>query len=82
MFKTLLLFCAVLLLLVGTQPALAGRPTAYARAKMHGRVYMHRPSYKVYKGFKRHRGLRLFSFKGKSHGAKPAARHSARTSRL
>ena len=82
MFKTLLLFCAVLLLLVGTQPALAGRPTAYARAKMHGRVYMHRPSYKVYKGFKRHRGLHLFSFKGKSHGAKPTARHSARTSRL
>ena len=81
MFKTLLLFCAVLLL-VGTQPALAGRPTAYARAKMHGRVYLHRPSYKAYKGFKRHRGLHLFSFKGKSHGARPAARRSARTSRL
>lgn len=76
MFKTLLLFFA-LLILGGLQPSLAGRPSAYARAKMHGRVYTHRPNYKVYKGFRRHRKLHLF----KSRGAKPT-RHSVHTSRF
>lgn len=80
MYKTLLLFF-VLLLLGGMQQAEAGRPTAYARAKMHGRRYTHRPSYKLYKGFRKgHRGLHLF--KGKRHSPKPAARHSSHTSRF
>lgn len=64
MFRTLLLIFA--LLLFSGEPATAARPTAYARAKMSGRTYTHRPNYKLYKGRRSNRGL--FHFGGaKSH---------------
>jgi hypothetical protein len=54
MIRTLLLFCA-LLILGGMQPTLAARPSAYARAKMRGHIFTHRPVYKSYKGHSKHR---------------------------
>ena len=58
MFRILLLFFAILLV-SGVEPTEAARPTSYARAKMKGRMYTHRPSYKIYKGHRGrgHRGL-------------------------
>lgn len=67
MYKALLLVLA-LFLLSGLQPAEAANPgTPYARAKMKGRVYTHRPSYKVYRGFRRgnRKGLHFFHKKHK-----------------
>lgn len=61
MYKALLLILA-LFLLSGLQPSEAANPgTPYARAKMKGRVYTHRPRYKVYRGFRRgnRKGLRF-----------------------
>jgi hypothetical protein len=66
MIRTLLLLFA-LLLVSGVEPTEAARPTAYARAKMKGRMYTHRPSYKIYKGH-RNRGKRsLFGARKRSH---------------
>ncbi|MCB2410801.1 hypothetical protein [Hymenobacter lucidus] len=53
MTKVLFLFGVLFLFLAGE--CAAGRPTAYARAKAKGRVYVHRPNYKLYRGAKRHR---------------------------
>ncbi|UOQ70931.1 hypothetical protein [Hymenobacter cellulosilyticus] len=58
MNKVLLLIGVVLFLLTGQ--AEAARPSAYARAKARGRVYVHRPNYKLYRGAKRHRAKRTF----------------------
>ncbi|RYU83320.1 hypothetical protein [Hymenobacter persicinus] len=55
MSKVLLLFCVLLLVAGATSSAEAARPTAYVRAKMKGRVYVHRPNYKLYKARKRQR---------------------------
>lgn len=74
MFRTLLLLFAVLLM-SGVEPTQAARPSAYARAKMHGRLYTHRPNYKIYKGHKKRGGLFRF-FKSSRAKAKPAKRHS------
>ncbi|MBC8085454.1 MAG: hypothetical protein H7Z21_19820 [Hymenobacter sp.] len=65
MFRTLLLFFAILLV-SGVEPTEAARPTAYARAKMKGRTYTHRPSYKAYKGFRKRGRRSLFSSRKKS----------------
>ncbi|OON69375.1 hypothetical protein [Hymenobacter sp. CRA2] len=50
----ILLLCFALLVssIASTAPAEAARISAYARAKMKGRVYTHRPNYKRYKGWK------------------------------
>ena len=50
----ILLLCFALLLssMVSTAPAEAARISSYARAKMKGRIYTHRPNYKRYKGWK------------------------------
>ena len=58
MTKVLFLFGVLFLLLAGE--CAAARPTAYARAKAKGRVYVHRPNYKLYRGAKRHRQARWF----------------------
>ncbi|KAA9327443.1 hypothetical protein F0P96_15780 [Hymenobacter busanensis] len=58
MFRTLLLVCA-LLILGGSTPTLAARPSAYAKAKMKGRMFTHRPVYKSYKSVSRHRRSRV-----------------------
>lgn len=65
MFRILLLFFA-LFVVSGTGPASAARPSAYARAKMSGRTYTHRPNYKLYKGRRGGRGLFQFG-RSKSH---------------
>jgi hypothetical protein len=52
MYKVLLLLCA-LTLLTYAPPATAARPSAYTRAKLKGRIYVHRPNYKLYRGRKR-----------------------------
>lgn len=78
MFRTLLLLFA-LLLFSGVEPASAARPTAYARAKMSGRVYTHRPSYKLYKGRRGGRGL--FHF-GRSKGHSKFKSRPTRSSRF
>jgi hypothetical protein len=51
MFRILLLCFALLVSSIAT-PAEAGRISAYAKAKMKGRIYTHRPNYKRYKGWK------------------------------
>ncbi|KUG08796.1 hypothetical protein ASU33_11740 [Solirubrum puertoriconensis] len=48
----ILLLCFALLVSSLAAPAEAGRISAYAKAKMKGRVYVHRPNYKRYKGWK------------------------------
>ncbi|WP_167856744.1 hypothetical protein [Hymenobacter aquaticus] len=53
MTKVLLLLGALFLFLAAE--AVAARPSAYARAKSKGRVYVHRPNYKLYRGAKRSR---------------------------
>lgn len=60
MFRNLLLVFAILLV-SGLEPTQAARPSAYARAKMSGRSYTHRPNYKLYKGRKsKKKGLFTF----------------------
>ncbi|GAB3833579.1 hypothetical protein [Hymenobacter jeollabukensis] len=51
----ILLLCFALLVssVASTTPAEAARISAYAKAKMKGRIYTHRPSYKNYKGRKK-----------------------------
>ncbi len=53
MYKAFLLFCA-LLTMVSLQSAEAGTASPYARAKAKGKVFVHRPYYKAYKGNSRH----------------------------
>jgi hypothetical protein len=50
----ILLLCFALLVssIASTTPAEAARISAYAKAKMKGRIYTHRPNYKRYKGWK------------------------------
>jgi curli biogenesis system outer membrane secretion channel CsgG len=76
MFRTLLLLFA-LLLGSGLEPipTQAARPTAYARAKMKGRMYTHRPSYKIYKGHKK-RGLFKFRKAGRGKATYSSKRRS------
>lgn len=78
MVRILLLFFA-LLLASGAEPSEAARPTAYARAKMKGRTFTHRPFYKSYKGRKSHK-KKLFRF-GQS-GRSKAKYSTKRTGRL
>ncbi|PJJ60461.1 hypothetical protein [Hymenobacter chitinivorans] len=68
MNKVLLLIGVVLFLLTGG-PAEAARPSAYARAKARGRVFVHRPNYKLYRGAKRHRSKKVFHLPGLSRKA-------------
>lgn len=51
----ILLLCVALLVssIAATTPAEAARISSYAKAKMKGRIYTHRPSYKTYKGRKK-----------------------------
>ncbi|MCB2377045.1 hypothetical protein LGH70_05595 [Hymenobacter sp. BT635] len=67
MTKVLLLFGVLFLFL--TADALAARPTAYARAKAKGRVYVHRPNYKAYRGAKRKRTTSWFRLPKLTHKA-------------
>ncbi|WP_188811884.1 hypothetical protein [Hymenobacter cavernae] len=64
MYRILLLFWALLVLASSSLLAKPGTP--YARAKAKGRVYVHRPSYKTYRG-SRHRRRRTHVFKRTSH---------------
>jgi hypothetical protein len=77
-----LLLLLALLLLGGPllPPAEAGRPTRYARAKMRGRSYTHRPFYKPYKGSPKSK-KRLGLFRKKARPSQPSykvGRHSTR----
>lgn len=79
--RFLLLVFALLILSGGPVPtAEAGRPTRYARAKMRGRSYTHRPFYKLYKGNKKSK-KRLSLFRRKARASQPSykvGRHSTR----
>ncbi|TGE18054.1 hypothetical protein [Hymenobacter elongatus] len=57
MMKKVLLLWGVLLFFLGGEAA-AARPSAYARAKSKGRVYVHRPNYKLYRGARHYRPVR------------------------
>ncbi|SNC61927.1 hypothetical protein SAMN06265337_0567 [Hymenobacter gelipurpurascens] len=78
MTRILILFFA--LLMVGAaEPAEAARPTAYARAKMKGHSYTHRPFYKKYKGSKSSKKRRgLFGKKATSSKSTYRVGHSTR----
>ncbi|UOG72940.1 hypothetical protein MTX78_12460 [Hymenobacter tibetensis] len=81
MIRTLLLFFALLLVSgVESTPAEAGRPTAYARAKMKAKRYTHRPSYKIYKGHRRRGHRSLFNFNKRSQAK--TKRTPTRSSRI
>ncbi|AHJ98024.1 hypothetical protein Hsw_2429 [Hymenobacter swuensis DY53] len=75
-----LLLLFVLLLLGGpVLTAEAGRPTRYARAKMRGKFYTHRPSYKHYKGRKASKKrLGFFHKKARSQSSYRVGSHSTR----
>ena len=81
MLRILLLVFA-LLLVGGANLAEAARPSRYARAKMKGRLFVHRPYYKKYKGRKSSRKrFALFRQKARSGSSAPAhriGRHSTR----
>lgn len=49
MTRFFLFLCLLLMGLADISPALAG-PGPAARAKMRGKVYVHRPNYRTYKG--------------------------------
>ncbi|SHK70524.1 hypothetical protein [Hymenobacter psychrotolerans] len=76
MYRILILLFA-LLMISGGETAEAARPSAYARAKMSGRMFTHRPNYKLYKGRKK---KKLFHF-GKTSRSK-AKYSSKRSSRF
>ncbi|TGD79342.1 hypothetical protein [Hymenobacter wooponensis] len=76
MYRILLLFFA--LLLASNVESVAARPTAYARAKMKGRSYTHRPFYKKYKGRKSSKKRGFFSRKGASSKSTYRVGHSTR----
>ncbi|MCA8830616.1 hypothetical protein [Hymenobacter pini] len=81
MTRFLLLVLALLMLGGPLLPtAEAGRPTRYARAKMRGRSYTHRPFYKRYKGSKSSKKrLGLFRKKARtSQSTYKVGRHSTR----
>jgi hypothetical protein len=75
MYKVLLLFWA-LLLLGSAEPAQAARPTAYVRALRKGRVYVHRPNYKLYKARWHRRGPGLSRLLPQARKARPTATRS------
>ncbi|MET4106112.1 hypothetical protein [Hymenobacter sp. UYP22] len=81
MTRVLILVFALLMLSGGPiSTAEASRPTRYARAKMRGRSYTHRPFYKLYKGRKSSK-KRLGLFRQKTRPAKSSykvGRHSTR----
>ncbi|WP_139921542.1 hypothetical protein [Hymenobacter sp. DG01] len=78
MTRIVLLLVALLMMGVA-EPADAARPTRYARAKMRGKVYTHRPFYKRYKGHKKSKKrLSLFKQKARSHSSYKVGRHSTR----
>jgi hypothetical protein len=72
MTKVLLMFGVVFFLL--TAEAGAARPSSYARAKAKGRMYVHRPNYKLYRGAKRHRSSSWFRLPKLTH--KPSGQRS------
>lgn len=78
MTRILLLFFA-LLMMGGLEAAEAARPTAYARAKMKGRTFTHRPFYRKYKGSKPSRKRHsLFGRKATSSKSTYRVGHSTR----
>ncbi|MDU0368861.1 hypothetical protein ACFPAF_00525 [Hymenobacter endophyticus] len=81
MTRFLILVFALLILSGGPIPtAEASRPTRYARAKMRGRSYTHRPFYKLYKGHKKSK-KRLGVFRKKARtdqSTYKVGRHSTR----
>ncbi|RSK24215.1 hypothetical protein [Hymenobacter metallilatus] len=81
MTRVLILVFALLVLSGGpVSTAEAGRPTRYARAKMRGRAYTHRPFYKQYKGRKASK-KRLSFFHQKARAGNSSykvGRHSTR----
>lgn len=78
MTRILILFFS-LVMLGGLEAAEAARPTAYARAKMKGRVFTHRPFYKKYKGSKSSRKRQgLFRKKATSSKSTYRVGHSTR----
>ncbi|RSK50177.1 hypothetical protein [Hymenobacter rigui] len=81
MTRVLILVFALLMLSGGpVSTAEAGRPTRYARAKMRGRSYTHRPFYKLYKGTKKSKKrLGLFRKKARTGTSSyKVGRHSTR----
>ncbi|RTQ51481.1 hypothetical protein EJV47_06685 [Hymenobacter gummosus] len=81
MIRILLLCFALLVSSVVSTPAEAARISSYAKAKMKGRIYTHRPSYKAYKGRKK---AKRFSLRktGKSSKAKTLFRPKHSTTRF
>ncbi|GAB3222637.1 hypothetical protein GCM10027346_00670 [Hymenobacter seoulensis] len=78
MIRILILIFA-LLMVSGPEPAEAGRPTRYARAKMRGKSYTHRPFYKKYKGRKSSKKrTSLFRKKASAKPTYKVGRHSTR----
>lgn len=77
MYRILLVFFA-LLLASNVESVAAARPTAYARAKMKGRTYTHRPFYKKYKGRKATKKRGLFRGKVSSRKSSYHVGHSTR----
>lgn len=79
MTRILLLLFVLLLLSGPVLPAEAARPTRYARAKMRGKSYTHRPFYKHYKGRKASKKrLGFFHKKARSQSSYKVGRHSTR----
>jgi hypothetical protein len=81
MIRILLLCFALLVSSVVSTPAEAARISAYAKAKMKGRIYTHRPSYKLYKGSKK---AKRFSLRksGKTSKSKTLLRPKHSTKRF
>lgn len=77
---TRIVLLLVALLMIGVaEPVDAARPTRYARAKMRGKTYTHRPFYKRYKGHKKSKQrFFLFGQKSGSRSTYKVGRHSTR----
>ncbi|UOQ77438.1 hypothetical protein MUN84_01605 [Hymenobacter sp. 5516J-16] len=77
---TRIVLLLVALLMIGVaEPVDAARPTRYARAKMRGKTYTHRPFYKRYKGRKTSKKrFSLLRQKSRSQSTYKVGRHSTR----
>ncbi|MBG8553963.1 hypothetical protein [Hymenobacter guriensis] len=78
MFRILLLVCALLFVSGASQSVEAARPSAYAKAKMKGRIFTHRPVYKTYKGRKKAKKPGFFQLRRKAKAPAHTTRRSTR----
>ncbi|GAA3940844.1 hypothetical protein [Hymenobacter algoricola] len=70
--KTGILLLLGILLLVLSTAATAARPSACARPKMKGPLYVHRPNYKICRGHPRRHRTWLGRLIPQTHRARPA----------